>query len=135
GPRTCHQSLLDESRQDQLALALWRLRLFAEDRKVDLPESGLGHAAWLIKSAGGQVEKQTRLRAEAAVLLAEGRYEEAAAAASQGLAAAPESADPCGAIAETEWLQSILTAVKQQGPEQHASSLMAREHPIPHETC
>jgi hypothetical protein len=72
--------------------------------------------AWLIKSAGGQVEKQTRLRAEAAVLLAEGRYEEAVVAASLGLAVAPESADPGGALAEAEWLQSILTAAKQQGP-------------------
>ncbi|HMC88172.1 MAG TPA: M50 family metallopeptidase [Gemmataceae bacterium] len=75
--------------------------------------------AWLIKSAGGQVEKQTRLRAEAAVLLAEGRCEEAAAVALQGLAAAPESADPGGAIAEAEWLENILTAAKQQGPKQH----------------
>src|SRR5207253_10541989 len=79
--------------------------------------------AWLIKSAGGQVEKQTRLRAEAAVLLAEGRCEEAAAVALQGLAAAPESADPGGAIAEAEWLENILTR-----SEEHTSELQSRGH-------
>ena len=57
---------------------------------------------------GGLAERQTRLRAEAAVLLAEGREEEAAAKAQEGLELIPTSIDRGGAIAEEEWLAAIL---------------------------
>ena len=57
---------------------------------------------------GGIVEEQTRLRAEAAVLLAEGRYEEAATKAQAGLQQAPHSVDRGGGITEAEWLSAIL---------------------------
>jgi hypothetical protein len=56
---------------------------------------------------GGIVEQQTRLRAEAAVLLAEGHCEEAAAKAEAGLKLVSRSIDRGGAIAEEEWLIAI----------------------------
>jgi hypothetical protein len=62
----------------------------------------------LQQAQGGQVEAQTRLRAEAAVLWAEKRFAEAAAKAREGLAVLPQSADPGGALAEGDWLSDIL---------------------------
>jgi hypothetical protein len=56
---------------------------------------------------GGIVEAQTRLRAEAAVLLAEGHCEEAGAKAEAGLKLVSRSIDRGGAIAEEEWLSAI----------------------------
>jgi hypothetical protein len=53
-------------------------------------------------------ELHTYLRAESALLLAEGRAAEAAAAAEAGLAALPQSKDPGGALAEGELLAGIL---------------------------
>ena len=64
---------------------------------------------WLDQVPKDGVEAQTYLRAEAAVLLAEGRYKEAAVIARAALIVLPKSADPGGAIAEKEWLESILT--------------------------
>jgi hypothetical protein len=64
---------------------------------------------WLGRVPPGSVEKHTRLRAEAAVLLAEGSYAEAAATAEAALAAVPQSADPGGSAAEAEWLQHLLS--------------------------
>jgi hypothetical protein len=63
---------------------------------------------WLNQAPKDGVEPQTYLRAEAAVLLAEGRYREAAVIATAALVVLPKSADPGGAIAEKEWLESIL---------------------------
>jgi hypothetical protein len=69
---------------------------------------------WLDQASQGTVEQQTRLRAEAAVLLAEGRHKEAAEKAIAGLDVLPQSADPGGAIAEKEWLESILTECRRR---------------------
>ena len=55
----------------------------------------------------GQVEEQTRLRGEAAVLLAERRCVEAADKVQAALAALPQSADPGGALAEEDWLNDL----------------------------
>jgi hypothetical protein len=68
---------------------------------------------WLQQAQGGQVEQQTRLRAEAAVLWAEGRFADAATKAKEGLAVLPQSADPGGAIAEGDWLRDILMNCQQ----------------------
>jgi hypothetical protein len=57
----------------------------------------------------GQVEEQTLLRAEAAVLLAEERYVEASETVQRALTALPQSADPGGALAEKDWLDDLHT--------------------------
>jgi hypothetical protein len=64
--------------------------------------------AWLERARAGHAERYTRLRAEAAILWAEGRYAEAAAKAEAGLAAIPRSAAGGSAVLESEWLNSIL---------------------------
>lgn len=64
------------------------------------------HLLQLAGTAG--VEMQTRLRAEAAVALAEGKFAEAIALAEAGLAVAPFSADPGGKLAEIDWLKELL---------------------------
>ncbi len=65
--------------------------------------------AWLDQSKSGlAVQPHTRLRAEAAVLLAEGRYAEACATAERGLALTARTSDPGLAQAEAEWLNEII---------------------------
>lgn len=64
--------------------------------------------AWWQEAKGGDVEKQTWLRVEAALLLAEGRHAEAAAKAEAGLALIPDSWDPGGSLAEKDWLLAIV---------------------------
>ena len=59
---------------------------------------------------GSLVERSHQLRAEAAVLLVEGRREEAHSRASVGLAALARSRDSGTARVEREWLQGILAA-------------------------
>jgi hypothetical protein len=51
---------------------------------------------------------------QAAVLLAERRYKEAAEKAVAALAVLPKSADPGGAVAEKEWSESILAESQRQ---------------------
>jgi hypothetical protein len=64
--------------------------------------------AWLEQAGQGlQVEPLTRLRAEAAVLLAEGDREAARARAEQGLALLGSSSDPGYAQAQGDWLREI----------------------------
>ena len=63
---------------------------------------------------GGVVEGQTRLRAEAAVLFAEGRYEEAVIKAKVGLELLPRSSDPGGALTEGEWLNSLCVECQKR---------------------
>jgi len=63
---------------------------------------------WLDQAPKDGVEPQTYLRAEAAVLLAEGHYKEAAIIAKAGLVVLPKSTDRGGAIAEKDWLEAIL---------------------------
>jgi hypothetical protein len=67
-----------------------------------------GAREWLQQAQRGQVESQTRLRAEAAVLWAEGRFADAAAKVQEGLAVLAQSADPGGALAEEDWLKDVL---------------------------
>jgi hypothetical protein len=69
---------------------------------------------WLDQTPQGTIEQQTHLRAEAAVLLAERRYKEAAEKAVAALAVLPKSADPGGAVAEKEWSESILAESQRQ---------------------
>jgi Zn-dependent protease len=63
---------------------------------------------WLAQAQGGMVETHTRLRAEAAVLLAEGKSVEAAETARAGLETVSRSVDQGGAIAERDWLEALL---------------------------
>jgi hypothetical protein len=65
-------------------------------------------SAWLERSRQGTAEKQTRCRAEAAVLWAQGLHAEAATQAEAGLKAIPFSNDLGGRNAEKEWLQDLL---------------------------
>jgi hypothetical protein len=73
--------------------------------------NGATARAWLeLAGKGGfLVEEQTRLRAEAAVLLAEGEPEAARDRASQGLAAMERSYDKGTALAEADWLNEIVS--------------------------
>jgi hypothetical protein len=65
--------------------------------------------AWLDQPRMGlAVPSHTRLRAKAAVLLAEGRYAEACAAAERGLALAARSFNLGLARAEAEWLNELI---------------------------
>ncbi|HEV3117590.1 MAG TPA: hypothetical protein VGY58_11080 [Gemmataceae bacterium] len=66
---------------------------------------------WFKKVERGQMEEQTCLRAEAAVLLAEARCVEAAEKVQAALAALPHSADPGGALAEENWLNDLEAEV------------------------
>lgn len=69
--------------------------------------------AWMDQATGGLlVEPQSRLRAEAAVLLAEGREAEAAKGANEGLEAAQRSSYLGMAEAEADWLRAILEAAQ-----------------------
>jgi hypothetical protein len=64
--------------------------------------------AYLQKSHGAIVEKHSRLRAEAAVLFAEGQTTEARGKAAQALRLADHSYDSGSAAAEKEWLQRLI---------------------------
>ena len=66
---------------------------------------------WLKKVERGQLEEQTHLRAEAAVLLAEGRCLAAAEKVEAALTALPQSTDPGGALAEEDWLNDLEAEV------------------------
>jgi hypothetical protein len=70
--------------------------------------------ARLEQAQGGHAERYTRLRAEAAILCAEGCYAEAAAKAEAGLAAIPQAATRRGAVLESEWLNSILAESRSE---------------------
>ncbi len=63
---------------------------------------------YLQKSAGALVEKQSILRAEAAVLFAEGNVSEAREKALQALKHSKHTFDIGGAIAEREWLNKYI---------------------------
>jgi hypothetical protein len=63
---------------------------------------------FLEEAKGCDVEIQTWLRAEAAVLAAEGCYAQALEKAELALAAAPRSADPGGALAEADWIRALI---------------------------
>jgi hypothetical protein len=67
---------------------------------------------WFHRIENGGLEAHTQLRAEAATLLAEGRYQEAVTKAEAGLAVLHRSADPGGAQAEGDWLREILHEAK-----------------------
>jgi hypothetical protein len=72
--------------------------------------------AWLDLAQGGLlVERHTRLRAEAAVLLAEGHREAARARAEEGLAAIGRTYDQGSAKAEADWLRELM-AITQNPP-------------------
>lgn len=64
---------------------------------------------WLARP-DGLTEPAVYKRAEAAILLAEGRPAEARAAATAALAATRDSLDQGGAIAERDWLTTLLAA-------------------------
>lgn len=71
--------------------------------------------AWLEESGnpGWPIEPQTRLRAEAAVLLAEGEPEEAKERAAEGLEKVGDSTVPGIARAEKDWLQEISSLAEE----------------------
>lgn len=60
------------------------------------------------RARGGDIEKQTWLRAEAARAFAQGEYTVAITHAEAGLTWIPHSWDPGGALAEKDWLQAII---------------------------
>jgi hypothetical protein len=69
---------------------------------------------WFQRIENAGLEAHTQLRAEAATLLAEGRYGEAVTKAEAGLAALHLSADPGGAQAEGDLLREILDEAKKR---------------------
>lgn len=62
------------------------------------------------KGAGAPVEKSTALRAEAALLFAQGQREQARHKAAEAIRQSNQSFDVGAAVAEREWLQPILNA-------------------------
>lgn len=70
--------------------------------------------AWLEQVQKEGIDKHTRLRGEAAVLLVEGNYARAASKAQAGLDAVGESQDRGGSLAEADWLQMILEECHKQ---------------------
>jgi hypothetical protein len=68
--------------------------------------------AWLRRGRESLFSPHTRLRAEAAVLLAEGQPELAAQKAREGLEAAAGFYDLGLAVAETEWMQAMILRSK-----------------------
>jgi len=77
-------------------------------------QEAAGARALLDQARGGTVEAHSRLRAEAAVLWAEGRRDEAADQARAGLAAASKSWDKGGTTAEQDWLRALLADCQPQ---------------------
>ena len=73
--------------------------------------------AWLNSAKDTRADRQTQLRAEAAVLLAEGRCEEARKCAQEGLFALERAVNTGIAQAEAEWLREIsaLAQVRSDG--------------------
>lgn len=65
---------------------------------------------WLAQGGGGLVEKHVRLRAEAALLLAQGEAEAALAKTQEALALLPKSMDPGAAHLEMD----LLTALREE---------------------
>ena len=63
-----------------------------------------------------RIENQTWLRAEAAVLLAEGKHQEAEARAREGLAATRDATQSGTLKAEVEWLRDILQRTSGAAP-------------------
>jgi len=68
---------------------------------------------WFERPGARKIKEQTRLRAEAAVLLAEGDFPAAVAKAEAGLAVVMNSEDAGGAISETDWLDAIVTECRR----------------------
>src|SRR5262245_22137768 len=67
----------------------------------------------LLRAGTMGFEMQTRLRAEAAVAMAEGNIAQAIALAEAGLAIAPFSTDPGGKMAEIDWLKELLAECRR----------------------
>ncbi len=70
---------------------------------------------WLNSAKGTRADRQTQLRAEAAVLLAEGRCEEARKCAQKGLFALERAVNTGIAQAEAEWLREIWNLAQVRG--------------------
>lgn len=84
---------------------------------------------WLLRAGEGAAEKQTRLRAEAALAFAEGRYGDAVRLAELGLEAAPHSADPGGKLAEIDWLNDMLAESRKRVQENNPEIPIAKSSP------
>jgi hypothetical protein len=78
--------------------------------------NGEAARAWLKYAKPGQAEVATNLRAEAAVLLVSGHRPEAARKAEAALDALRRSFDAGGAVAEREWLHSLLDECARPDP-------------------
>ncbi len=96
---------LAEQALEQLRPAFYLETAFFQAAYQENPE----HARQMYEQArGGLAEAHTRLRAEAAVLLAEGRIEEGCYKAREALRLAPLSSDRGSAQAEMDWLAALL---------------------------
>lgn len=84
---------------------------------------------WLLRAGEGTAEKQTRLRAEAALAFAEGRYGDAVRLAEAGLEAAPHSADPGGKLAEIDWLNAMLVEIRKRVQENNPEISISKSSP------
>jgi peptidase M50-like protein len=70
--------------------------------------------SWLDRSSSGDVEEHTRLRAVAAILLADGQNSEAIDTVQKALSAAAHSSDRGGSLAEIDWLHAIEQECERQ---------------------
>ena len=68
---------------------------------------------WFDLLENGKSEEHTQLRAEAAVLFAEGKLEESATKSEAALQAAPRSKDPGGALAEADWIRGLFAELQR----------------------
>lgn len=91
-------------------LPMMRTRLILEAAYFEAHHRHNAAAArtWLSKAQRARADRHTRLRAESAVLLAEGRYEQAAKCAQEGLFALERAVNTGIAQAEAAWLREIL---------------------------
>jgi hypothetical protein len=85
---------------------------------------------WLELVPKGAVEEHTRLRAEAAVLFAEGRFAAAAKAANVGLALVPLSRDLGGSKAERDWLEAVAREAQRELAREQGSFMPAPDPSI-----
>jgi hypothetical protein len=102
--------LLDRAREARGEMVYeWRRSIYVETAYYESYHRGDAEQGrhWLQRASREGVEEHTWLRAEAALLGAEGKVGEALALIERALEAVPRSKDPGGSIAERDWLERM----------------------------
>jgi hypothetical protein len=106
-----------EFRFQQFTIGSWQIRRLRLRVRIDLNPHRPWYGGGVVCSTGG--ERNSRLRAEAAVLLAEGKPEDARISVEQGLVELARATVSVVAHTEAEWLREL------------ASPLADRQDPLP----